>query len=330
MLKGYSLVCLILFAAILSGCKTIVLDEAFVFQPGQFGDPNAPRLSKMRYETVFKEPTDLIIDVWADGQTAQHIIRSEGFVKSTITHKFIAYETERLAISLIEREGASRPLVVHCGGNASDRYESGSLYAQKMISFADVLMFDYPGYGESTGRANAESLRSANQTLAEYVDSKLGTRRPLILWGHSLGGFVCADMVDRLASVDGIILEATATNAEDVSKAVIPWYAKLFVRARTAESLDAYDMVETLKTERAPILILSATKDKTLPVELSRKLSEGLKTAGRDVTYVEFPDANHISIPTQEAFLSTVEGFVLGIGRLKFSLADSDKVAQLP
>ena len=325
MLKRFSLVPLILFAVMLSGCKTIVLDEAYVFQPGQFGNPNAPRLSKMRYESVFLEPTDLIIDVWADGQTAQHIIKSDGFVKSTVTHDFISYETERLAITLIQREGAVRPLVVHCGGNASDRYESGSLYAQKIISFADVLMFDYPGYGESTGRANAESLRSANQTLAKYVDTKLGTRRPLILWGHSLGGFVCGDMVDRLRSVDGVILETTATNAEDVSKAVIPWYAKLFVRAKTAESLDAYDMVETLKTANVPILILGAAKDKTLPVELSQKLFAGLESADRDVTYVEFPNANHISIPTQETYLSTVKGFVSGIGVLKVSSVDPER-----
>lgn len=325
MFKRHRLIFLIIFAVILSGCKTIVLDEAYVFQPGQFGDPNAPRLSKMRYEGIFLEPKDLIIDVWADGQTAQHVITSDGFVKSTITHDFIASETERLAITLIEREGASRPLVVHCGGNTSDRYESGALYAQKIISSADVLMFDYPGYGESTGYANAESLRSANQTLAEYVDTKLGTRRPLILWGHSLGGFVCGDMVDRLEFVDGIILEATAMNAEDVSKAVIPWYAKLFVRAQTAESLDAYDMVQTLKSVNAPILILGAAKDKTLPVELSRKLSEGLKTAGRDVTYVEFPDANHISIPTQDGFLSDVEGFVSGLSVMKLTAIDPDR-----
>lgn len=296
-----------------------MVDEAFVFQPGQFGDPNAPRLSTLKYESVLLEPMDLTIDVWADGQTAQHIIPSKGFVKSTLIHDVLEYETEHLAITRIEREGSSRPLVVHCGGNASDRYETGTLYAQKMISFADVLMFDYPGYGDSTGRATAESLRAANQALVEYVNSELRARRPLILWGHSLGGFVCGDMVNRLNTVDGIILEATATNAEDVSKAVMPWYAKLFIRARTSESLDAYDMVSTLKTTDVPILILGAAKDKTLPVALSRKLSAGLKATGRDVTYAEFPEANHISIPTQDNYLSTVEDFISRLDVIKLS-----------
>jgi len=322
MWKRLNLVCLILLAVILSGCKTITMDETFVFQPGQFGDPNEPRLTTLKYEHVFTAPTDLTIDVWADGQTAQHIIKSSEFVKTKLTHDFLDNDGKVLAITRIERAGPARPLVLHCGGNASDRYESGVLYAQKMISFADVLMFDYPGFGDSAGRADADSLRSANQALANYINTELSTRRPFILWGHSLGGFVCADIATRLHHIDGIILEATATNAKDVSKAVIPWYAKILIRARTAPSLDAYDMRETLETTTAPILILGAAKDKTLPVALSRKLSKGLKAAGRNVTYVEFPSANHISIPTQENFPSTIEQFVDGLGGMKLSRAE--------
>jgi len=326
----FTLACLVILSVILSGCKTITLDESFVFQPGQFGDPNAPRLTTLKYEDIFAAPTDLTINVWADGQTAQHLIKSSDFVETTLTHDVLNYKNERLAITRIERAGPGRPLVLHCGGNASDRYESGVLYAQKIISFADVLMFDYPGYGDSTGRANADSLRSANQALADYVNTEVSLTRNLILWGHSLGGFVCADMLERLNRTDGIILEATATNAQDVSKAVIPWYAKLFVRARTAESLDAYDMGETLKTSTAPILILGAAKDKTLPVELSRKLSVDLKAAGRNVTYAEFPKANHISIPTQENFVSTVERFVDGLSGMQVSQSEMQMKALRP
>ena len=313
MLKHLCLYFVFAGLAVVSGCKTLVVDEAFVFQPGQFGDPDAIRTGQMRYEQLFDEPTDLIIDVWADGQTAQHVIRSETFAKSSVRHDVLAAGEERLAITLIEREGASRPLVVHCGGNASDRYESGTLYAQKIISQADVLIFDYPGYGESTGRASADSLRQANQTLARYVTSELGTRRPLILWGHSLGGFVCTDMVQYIEAVDGIVLEATARNAQDVSKAVMPWYAKLFISPRVSDSLGAYDLVESLKSFDAPILVLGAEKDKTLPVALSRKLAKGLSEVGANVTYVEFPDANHISIPTQSAYPSMIATYISGL-----------------
>jgi len=314
MCKLFRNICLMLLPLLMSACQTLTIDESFVFQPGQFGDPNAVRNTQMRYESIFSEPTDIDIDVWADGQKAKHHIRSNEFVKSRVTHDVLKSAQAHIAITRVERPSVARPLVVHCGGNASDRYESGSLYAQKIIPFADVLMFDYPGYGESSGRADAQSLRDANRMIADYVKTDLAGRRPLILWGHSLGGFVCADMVQHFSGVDGIILETTATNAQDVSEAVVPWYAKIFVRPQVAESLSAYDMVETLREVDTPILILGAAKDKTLPVELSRKLAEGLSSAGRDVTYIEFPDGNHISVPTQTNYRSVVEGFMTRLG----------------
>ena len=309
-MRLFSLSILLLILTSVSGCKTLVLDEAFVFQPGRFGDPNAIRTGQMRYEHVFDTPTDMTINVWADGQTAQHVIKSNAFIRSSVKHDILRVGKDHLAISLIEREGAERPLVIHCGGNASDRYESGVLYAQKIISVADVLMFDYPGYGESSGRASDVSLREANKTIARYVEGTLGNRRPLILWGHSLGGFVCADMVQHFPKVDGIVLEASAVNARDVSKAVIPWYAKLFIRPRVSVSLRAYDLVETLKGADVPILVLGGEKDKTLPVELSRKLADGLISEGADVTYIEFSNANHISIATQDKFPASIEAFI--------------------
>lgn len=303
----------------LSGCKTLLIDEAFVFQPGQFGsDASAPRDTQMRYERIFQEPTDMVIDVWADGQKAKHVIRSNEFVKSSVTHGFIEGEGQSLGMTLIARSnenGGSRPLVVHCGGNASDRYESAALYAQKVIPFADILMFDYPGYGESSGRATAISLRAANRVISKFAAKTRGDDRQLLLWGHSLGGFVCADMAQNFEKVDGIILEATAANAKDVSAVVIPWYAKLFVKTRVAETLQTFDIVETLQQIDTPILILGGAKDKTLPVKLSQNLSVRLKDEGANVTYVEFPEGNHISIPIQDTYVTTVENFVSHISR---------------
>jgi len=57
-------------------------------------------------------------------------------------------------------------------------------------------------------------------------------------------------------------------------------------------------------------LVLGAAKDKTLPVKLSRKLADGLTTAGADVTYVEFLNANHISIPTQDDYRASIDAFI--------------------
>ena len=310
------------FLTALSGCKTITLDESYVFQPGQFGgNETGPRTSKMRHEEIFQKPSSLIIDVWANKEKAKHIIRREDYVQTSVTHDIIDAGPERLGITFVERAGSSRPLVVHCGGNASDRYESGTLYARKIIKSADVLLFDYPGYGESTGLTTTESLQAANKTIANFAASKLKPGQAVILWGHSLGGFVCAEMVEHFQKVDGIVLEASAANAEEVTAAVVPWFAKPFIKTRVAESLQAYDTVNRLSTADMPILILGAKKDRILPVELSQNMAARLTAAGRDVTYVEFSKGNHISIPVQDTYLPTVEGFMAKIKAQKVNRA---------
>ena len=80
-------------------------------------------------------------------------------------------------------------------------------------------------------------------------------------------------------------------------------------------------MVETLKHVDAPILILGAAKDKTLPIELSQALADRLAASGRDVTYVEFPKGNHISVPIQDTYMTTIEAFMAKIKAQKANRA---------
>jgi len=62
-------------------------------------------------------------------------------------------------------------------------------------------------------------------------------------------------------------------------------------------------------------LVLGAAKDKTLPVKLSRKLADGLISGEADVTYIEFSNANHISIPTQDEFQASIELFLASLNK---------------
>jgi len=111
---------------------------------------------------------------------------------------------------------------------------------------------------------------------------------------------------------------------------VVPWFAKPFIKTRISDSLQAYDTVKTLEAFKSPILILGAAKDKTLPVELSQVMAERLIAAGRDVTYVEFPKGNHISIPIQESYAPTIESFIERISEPALKLGSFEVAALDP
>jgi pimeloyl-ACP methyl ester carboxylesterase len=201
-----------------------------------------------------------------------------------------------------------KPLVVHCAGNAGDRYNSGLRYAQKAMPWADVLVFDYPGYGDTPGPTSAPAFEASAKGVSDYVTS-ISTNRKLVFWGHSLGGFVCSRLAAQTPSADGLILETTAPNAAAVARAWTPSYARLFVRTSVVPSLASYDVVEAAAQVKGPILVLGATKDEVLPVVLARQVGDGLRARGVAVTYQEFPLATHQNVPSQPLFSQTLDAF---------------------
>lgn len=188
-------------------------------------------------ETVFVPPR---VDSRA-ASPSEMAIRNEAALHADVRHDLIAYSRGRLAVTHVSRvgEGPPRPLFIVCMGNASDRIRHGATYADRLLPFGDVLLFDYPGYGDSTGSPSVDNLLAAGPSLAKYADD-LARGRPVILWGHSLGGFVCSQMAGFVAGLAAVALETTAANAGEVASAWKPWYLP-FLRLEVSDGLERFD-----------------------------------------------------------------------------------------
>ncbi len=270
----------------LAACS-MTIDESTVF---------APRERESRAQTAEE------LANWP----ADHVLAAAPDAR--IEHGFIGGGDVRVAFTLAARDGAARPLIVHCGGNAADRYNSGSAYIRKALAFGDVLIFDYPGYGDSPGVPTGESMQAMAARVSAFATERAGARG-LVFWGHSLGGFVCAQMAGATPAADGVVLETTARSASEVADAWTPWYAAPFVRIDVAQSLASYDVAQALAGFDGAVLVLGARRDDTLPVSLSRSLNDALRQAGAQVTYVEFADAAHFDVPQQPDFAPTLSAF---------------------
>jgi pimeloyl-ACP methyl ester carboxylesterase len=267
---------------------TLSIDESSVFQPPARPAADAP---------AREWPVQRVRAVDADAVVTQGKLGSAGAQ--------IAY-----TLATDPTGAPGRPLIVHCGGNAADRYRGGPGYAAKAIPFGDVMLFDYPGYGDSDGaRPTAASLEAARAILAPFIE-KTAAGRPVILWGHSLGGFVCASMLVDLPSARGIIFETTARNVAEVSREWTPWYARPFVRVSIAPSLAAYDNAKAVLARRTPALVLAAGRDTQLPPVLARSLAAAITAEGGQATLIEFPTATHNSVPDEPGLAPAVRTFL--------------------
>jgi pimeloyl-ACP methyl ester carboxylesterase len=236
------------------------------------------------------------------------------FTPQDARHGFVQSQTDRIAWTLFTRvsgaDGSRRPFILMCTGNAMDRYSAGISYAQKGLPWGDVLLFDYPGYGDSTGTPQPAAFESASDAIIAKAKALAGDR-PLILWGHSLGGFVCGRMATKMPETRGLVLETTARRAKDVVHAWTPSWARPFVIPKISPSLAAYDNSATVAglKQLVPVLVLGAGQDATLPVSLARDLAADLKQRGAVVTYREFPQALHWNVPKQPEFRDVMTNF---------------------
>ena len=319
-----ALACLVL--PFLTSCLTIKVTEATVFAPAKFDLGPAGNVAELdtRMTERFKGGVDE--GVWRYEALGDGLFRlsfREDFPHRQrilpppveLRNGFIGEGAGRVAWTYFMRPAALssatthvRPLVVHCAGNAGDRYNSGGDYAAKALPFADVLVFDYPGYGDTPGPASAGTFEAASRVLSDYVVSQTQHRK-LVLWGHSLGGFVCSRLAETIPSADGLILETTAPNAAAVAKAWTPIYARPFIRAQVAPSLAGYDVVGSAAQLKGPVLVLGATKDEVLPVTLARQIADSLKSRNANVTYYEFAQAKHMNVPAQAEFNGVIATF---------------------
>lgn len=202
------------------------------------------------------------------------------------------------------------PLILYCGGNTFRRSAGGGAVARKLSTFGEVLMFDYPGYGDTAGTADFAHFRAVTDAMVQKARALADTEsRPLIAWGHSLGGAVCAEAA-QAAHADILVLEATTPNARAMIRRHLGLMRHL-ARIQIAPALAALDIPSSLAGYDGDVLVLESGRDETLPSGLGRMLEDQLSARGVKVERLVFANAHHADMAEQADFQSRISTAIL-------------------
>ena len=149
-------------------------------------------------------------------------------------------------------------------GNVGDRV----LHAELLTAAGfDVLLFDYRGYGRSSGRPDEEGTyrdaRAAREALIRRP--RVDPERVLYL-GESLGGAVAVALAVEHPP-RGLILQAAFTSVRDMARVHYPFVPAALVP-------DAYPSLRRISRLRAPLLVIHGERDEIVPVSHGRALFE--------------------------------------------------------
>lgn len=208
------------------------------------------------------------------------------------------YEGGTVGATRTHTSAAPKPLILFCGGNMFRRSSGGEAAARELGLFGDVLMFDYPGYGDTEGTASLAAFEAVGRTIAHEARAQADAEgRPLIAWGHSLGGVICSAIANEV-DADALVLETTTPSARAAIDQMVG-LARPLVRVNMAPALAAVDVPGSLEGYQGRIIVLEAGKDETLPPALSRRLARELRAGGHDVQTLVFSQAGHNDVGQQ-------------------------------
>jgi uncharacterized protein len=213
---------------------------------------------------------------------------------------------ERLHAWWIPAGSPSPGHVLLCHGNAGNIGDR-VLHA-KLLSAAgfDVLLFDYRGYGRSTGRPDEQGTyrdaRAARGALLREPD--VDPERVLYL-GESLGGAVALDLALEHPP-RGLVLQSTFTSVRDMARL----HYRFVPRAAVP---DAYSSLRRIRELRAPLLVLQGERDDIVPLSHGRALYNA--APGRKQIHVFQGVGHNDLVPLAgPAYAEAIASWIRGLG----------------
>lgn len=159
-----------------------------------------------------------------------------------------------------------RGAILFCHGQGGNLSHRRRLIPVLQSLGAPVLIFDYPGFGKSSGTPSEAGCYAAADAAYDWLmEQKKIPPEEILIVGKSLGGGVAVDLAARRPH-RALILSMTFTSIPDVAQHLLPFVpAHWLVRNR-------FDNLEKIGRCRAPVFITHGTLDLKIPPEQSECL----------------------------------------------------------
>jgi uncharacterized protein len=190
----------------------------------------------------------------------------------------------------------SQGAILYAHGNAGNLSHRGeNLRRWRDLAHLAVLIFDYPGYGHSSGMPTESGCYAAADAAYDWLTrvAKVPGER-LLLYGGSLGGAVATDLAVRRPH-RGLILVSTFTSLADMAKLVVPWLpAHWLFRKR-------FDNLGKIAAVRQPVFIAHGTADTVVPYTQGERL---FAAANEPKHFFPMPGFDHNHAPPPDLYRS--------------------------
>lgn len=217
-----------------------------------------------------------------------------------VEERFMKLESGETIHALQFRVKEPKGIVFYYHGNAGSLASWGQWASVFQEHGWDVFMYDYRGYGKSTGwihnetQLHVEAEEIYQKIIPEYQDKRV------ILYGRSLGTGIAAKLA-TIHEPESLVLCTPYYNFDDVVKynyPLVPVSILLKYKFRTNHYLKALS---------CPIYLLHGTEDELVPYESSVKLEK----IGDNIELTTIKGAMHSDLVDYPEFREKIEDILV-------------------
>lgn len=152
-------------------------------------------------------------------------------------------------------------------GNISHRLESIVIFNRLGL---DVMIVDYRGYGQSTGKpSESGTYRDAQAAWNFLLRERQASPDRIVIFGRSLGGAVGAWLAAGLPAEQtpaAVIIESSFTSGADMARRLYPLFpARLLTRLK-------YPVAEYAARLLCPVLVVHSRDDEIIPFTMGQAI----------------------------------------------------------
>lgn len=201
------------------------------------------------------------------------------FYSSTLPQDYqYSFQTEFEELFLTAKDGAvlnglhfkaksSKGVIIYNHGNAGELDIWGK-WAEILVNrySYDVVIWDYRGYGKSTGKRKKQLMLDDGLLFYNYT-KELYSEDLITVYGRSMGGFFGTYMTQK-NNPKKLVLESTPTSLLEVAKEKYPFLpAKWLLKYK-------FQNTENIQKIKTPTYMIHGTADDLIPFEHGQRLFE--------------------------------------------------------
>lgn len=192
-------------------------------------------------------------------------------------------------------------------GNLSIRVETSKYL---LNSGCSVFVYDYQGFGKSTGRPSVEGICSDAEAAYDFLVSEFDIEREdVLLYGESLGAAVTTHL-SSVRQCSGMILQSGFSSLERIAKEHFPmltFYPKKLFPSPPLDSLSI------LKNPHPPVLFIHGAQDTVIPFKHSQSMFAG-SVGRKELLKLDFAGHAQVLSSDNEKSQNTIKNFVHSVG----------------